>query len=128
MKKILLFSCALFVLGILSCKKDSSQSYIGTYAGSATDSVAGILADNIVISQGSTSSTITVSDSKNDIGGFTATVNGSSLTIPMQAQSTDSISGTGSLNGNTLTLNVTQYSIFSSGLVVDKISFTGTKQ
>jgi len=126
-----------FIMLISSCKKsssnDSNKAFIGTYYGTLTTSGIYTSADTIVITAGSSSSSI-VMNSRTGAGSvytIDGSVNDKNITISSQQVKVPSLSetftvtGSGNLNGSALQLNMV---FVNSSSTSYNLNFTGTKQ
>ena len=127
------FSLILITIGLItltSCGKSSSNNvnFNGTYYGTLI--VSGVIteADTIVITSGSTSSSVVMNSKTSRGSSYTVngTVSGNTLNVPSQQvyvaslSTTYTVTGSGSLVGSTLKVNESW-----SG---NSLNFTGTRQ
>ncbi len=116
--------CVMLVSAVSSCSKTNANAeFLGTYTGTRTvSSIAA--ADTLIVTAGSNSTSIVITDKAANSTGVNATVNSNTLTIPNQAININgaagTISGSGGLGGSALSLNYTEI------ITATSTSYTGT--
>jgi hypothetical protein len=134
--KLFSFPLAAIIIGVVlfssvsSCSKTNANAeFLGTYTGTRTvSSIA--TADTLIVTAGSNSTSIVITDKAANSTGVNATVNSNAITIPNQAININgaagTISGTGGLGGSALSLNYTEIVTATSTSYTG--TFNGTKQ
>ena len=124
--------CAMLFSAVSSCSKtdaNANAQFLGTYNGTRTISGTAA-ADTLIVTAGSNSTSIVITDKAPNSTGVNATVNSNTITIPNQAININgaagTISGSGGLGGSSLALTYTEVVTATSTALTG--TFNGTKQ
>jgi len=122
---------AMLVSAVSQCSKTNANAeFLGTYNGTRTISGIAAAADTLLVTAGSNTNSIVITDKASGSTGINATVNSNTITIPNQAININgaagTISGSGGLGGNSLSLNYTEIVTATSTSYTG--TFSGTRQ